>query len=111
MTSAFQVTFVGSVLFGLLSMLLLDTSTPTKGRADPRARDALGSLSLLGALMCSTVGDAMVAGTALFLFAKGPWRRALTILAGCSSFRGKPSRGGWDHVLAVAGVVDSLAFA
>jgi hypothetical protein len=81
MTSAFQVTFVGSVLFGLLSMLLLDPATPPKGRTDFRARDAIASLSLLGALMCSTVGDAMVAGTALLLFARRPWRRALAVLA------------------------------
>ena len=81
MTSAFQVTFVGSVLFGLLSMLLLDTTTPAKGQSARPARDALASVSLLGALMRSTVGDAMVAGTALFLFARRPWRRALAVLA------------------------------
>ena len=81
MTSAFQVTFVGSVLFGLLSMLLLDATTPAEGRSDLRARDTLASLSLLAALMCSTVGDAMVAGTALLLFARRPWRRALAVLA------------------------------
>ena len=29
----------------------------------------------------------------------------------CCSFRGKPLRGGSDHVLVAAGFVDSLAFA
>ena len=75
MTSAFQVTFVGSVLFGLLALVLV-TPEDASGR-----RDALVSLSLLAALMCSTVGDAMVVGGALVLAARRPAKRALAVLA------------------------------
>ena len=76
MTSAFQVTFVGSVLFGLLAFVLLGPHAPAR-----RRRDALASLCLLGALMCSTVGDAMLSGAAIVLFARRPARTALAALA------------------------------
>lgn len=76
MTSAFQVTFVSSVLFGLAALLLIDNPGPSNWR-----RDALASLCLLAALMCSTVGDAMVAGAAVVLVARRPWRNVLSLLA------------------------------
>ena len=71
--SAFQVTFVGSVMFGLIAIDLIE-------RVDQR-RDVAASLALLASLMCSTVGDAMVAGTAVLLFARRPARRAAVVLA------------------------------
>ncbi len=46
-----------------------------------RRLDNLASLALLASLMCSTVGDAMVAGGALLTFARRSRRDALRILA------------------------------
>ncbi|HMK96045.1 MAG TPA: hypothetical protein VK425_00780 [Acidimicrobiales bacterium] len=91
--AAFQIGFVGAMLLGLLAMLLIELSSggrqQTEGLAKqlampqrrPRRADALVSLLLLGSLMCSTVGDAMVAGAAVLLFARWPARRALAVLA------------------------------
>jgi hypothetical protein len=75
MTSAFQVSFVGSVLFGLLAFVLL------AGGPARFARDALVSACLLAALMCSTVGDALVVGGAVVLVARRPAKRACAVLA------------------------------
>jgi hypothetical protein len=71
--SAFQVTFVASVMFGLIAIDLVE-------RPDQRA-DAPASVALLASLMCSTVGDAMVVASAVVLFARRPPRRALGVLA------------------------------
>jgi hypothetical protein len=78
LASAFQVTFVASVLFGYVAFDLLDR--PALGPRVTRRRDALASGALLASLMCSTIGDAMVVGAALLLFARRPRRRALGIL-------------------------------
>ncbi|MGC8626281.1 MAG: hypothetical protein ACP5VR_01800 [Acidimicrobiales bacterium] len=75
---AFQIGFVGSVLFGLLAFDLLERRPPGPETA---RLDALASVALLASLMCSTVGDAMVAGGAVLIFARRPWRRALRVLA------------------------------
>lgn len=74
MTSAFQVSFVGSVLFGFIALVVL--SGPATAR-----RDWAVSLALLASLMCSTIGDAMVVGAAVVLAARRPARRALLVLA------------------------------
>ncbi|HUB71033.1 MAG TPA: hypothetical protein VL984_11475 [Acidimicrobiales bacterium] len=91
--SAFQVGFIGSVLFGLLAIDLLDGERPLvagngAGSGGHRAqswwaghKDALASLALLASLMCSTVGDAMLVGAALLLLARRPARRAVAVLA------------------------------
>lgn len=85
---AFQIGFVGSVLFGLFAIDLLDR--PATGGRGPghlgpvhlgHSHLVLASLSLLASLMCSTIGDAMVAGAAVLAFARLPWRRALSVLA------------------------------
>lgn len=75
---AFQIGFVGSVLFGLLAFDLLDRRPPSFATT---RLDGLASVALLASLMCSTVGDAMVAGGAVLIFARRPWRRALSVLA------------------------------
>ena len=72
---AFQVTFVGSVLFGLVAIDLLDR--PPGGRRRP---DGAASAALLASLMCSTVGDAMVIGAAVLAFSRLPKKRAMTII-------------------------------
>jgi hypothetical protein len=97
---AFQITFVGSVLFGLVAFNLIERPAPPPGAgpkpgegasrgwgAGDRRRDALASLCLLAGLMCSTVGDAMVVGAAILLFARRPLKRALAVLAlPCASY-------------------------
>ncbi len=47
---AFQITFLGSIAFGLLAMLLLEGDPPS------RSRLVLASIALLASLMCSAVG-------------------------------------------------------
>ncbi len=79
LASAFQVTFVASVLFGFVAFDLLDR--PSRDAPAVRRRDALASVALLAGLMCSTIGDAMVVGAAVFLFARRPAKRAIAVLA------------------------------
>jgi hypothetical protein len=79
LASAFQVSFVGSVFFGFVAFDLLDR--PDRGPILTRRRDLLASVALLASLMCSTIGDAMVVGAAVLLFARRPPRRALAVLA------------------------------
>ena len=79
LASAFQVSFVGSVLFGFVAFDLLDR--PNTEPASTRRRDVLASCALLASLMCSTIGDAMVIGAAVLLFARRPPKRALAVLA------------------------------
>jgi hypothetical protein len=91
LASAFQVSFVGSVLFGYVALDLLDRRAHDDRRShdDRRAnddrgserRDALASVALLASLMCSTIGDAMVVGAAVLLFALRSPKRALAVLA------------------------------
>ena len=78
LTWGFQIGFVGSVLFGLLAFDLLDR--PLAGQAAHRA-GTLASLALLASLMCSTIGDAMVVGAAVLVFARRPKREATRVLA------------------------------
>jgi hypothetical protein len=79
LASAFQVSFVGSVLFGYVAFNLLDRRANDDRRTT--RRDALASAALLASLMCSTIGDAMVVGAAVLLFARRPPKRAMAVLA------------------------------
>ncbi len=79
LASAFQVTFVASVLFGYLAFDLLDRTA--RDERVRRRRDILASLALLASLMSSTIGDAMVIGAAVLLLARGPRKRAVAVLA------------------------------
>ena len=72
---AFQIGFVGSVLFGLVAIDLLDRPAGV-----PRPATAGASVALLAGLMCSTLGDAMVVGAAVLAFARLPRRRALATI-------------------------------
>jgi len=83
--AAFQIGFVGSVLFGLAAFELIDGQSrvlaPTGTAPCSRRRDGYISVALLASLMCSTVGDAMVVGAAILLFARRPLKQALAVLA------------------------------
>lgn len=92
---AFQVGFVGSVAFGLAALDLLGQLSPGQpslqthlrpSRAPgvvawlPRGRELAVACALLASLMCSTVGDAMVAGAAVLASARLGWQRAAKVL-------------------------------
>ena len=71
---AFQITFVGALVFGLVQLLLADHDGPLA------ARDWLGLLAGLAALTCSGVGITMVVvvgGAVLLRRGLGGWRIAL----------------------------------
>jgi hypothetical protein len=86
---AFQIGFVSSVLFGLLSMEVAE-GPPGAGDAPfalatfhaPVAwRDVGASLLLLAALMCSMVGVAAGVALGVLLLGHFGWRRAFRVLA------------------------------
>jgi hypothetical protein len=66
-----QITFLGSLAFGLAHLLLADHD----GRID--YRDALGLVCGLAGLMCSNVSIAMVASVGLAVLLRRGWRLAL----------------------------------
>jgi hypothetical protein len=68
---AFQITFVGALVFGLAQLLLADHDGPIDGR------DALALVAGLAALMCSGVAIAMVLIVGLAMLVKRGWRIAL----------------------------------
>jgi len=68
---AFQITFVGALVFGLTQLLLADHDGP------PGVRDALGLLAGLAALMCSGVAIGMVLIVGVAMLVKRGWRIAL----------------------------------
>jgi hypothetical protein len=72
---AFQVGFVGSVLFGLLAFLALDR--------DGRRSDVLATLALGASMLCSSLGIPFAAGVAAELLvrrrARGLWVPALPV--------------------------------
>lgn len=71
---AFQIGFVGSVVFGLLAMLLFDDARPSLGRI-------IGaSAALLASLMCSGVGLAFLAAVGAELLFDAQRRRDLVVL-------------------------------
>jgi hypothetical protein len=69
--NAFQMTFTGSLAFGLAHLLL----ATHEGRVD--RRDLLGLLSGLAALMCSGVGISMLIAVLLAVLLLRGWRVAL----------------------------------
>ncbi len=87
LTSAFQIGFVASVLFGLIALdQLAWPAGATKAhdlqevRRTRLRRDALASVALLASLMCSAIGIAMVAGAAVLVFSTRPVKRAAGVL-------------------------------
>jgi hypothetical protein len=86
---AFQVGFVSSVLFGLLSMEVAegppsagDVPFPLRTFHGPVAwRDVAASLLALAAVMCSTVGVAAGVALGVLLLGRFGWQRALRALA------------------------------
>ena len=68
---AFQITFVGALVFGLAQLLLADHDGPVGGR------DALALLAGLAGLMCSGVAIGMVLIVGLAMLARRGWRIAL----------------------------------
>jgi len=72
---AFQIGFLGSVLFGLLAIDLADRPDATFGR------NATTSLLALAALMCSSIGDALLVGLAIVLLARRPLKEAVGVVA------------------------------
>jgi hypothetical protein len=68
---AFQITFVGSLVFGLTQLLLADHDGPLD------RRDALGLLAGLAGLMCSGVAIAMTIIVGIAMLLRRGWRIAL----------------------------------
>jgi hypothetical protein len=68
---AFQITFVGALVFGLAQLLLADHTGPIGWR------DALALVAGLAALMCSGVAIGMVLIVGLAMLARRGWRVAL----------------------------------
>ena len=68
---AFQITFVGSLVFGLVQLLLADHDGPFN------RRDWLGLLAGLAGLMCSGVGVAMAVIVGIAVLLRRGWRVAL----------------------------------
>ena len=69
--SPFQITIVGSLVFGFVHMLLVARDDPT------RRRDVLGVLAGGAGLMCSGVGVAMVIAVGVAMLVMRGWRSAL----------------------------------
>jgi hypothetical protein len=67
---AFQITFVGAFVLGLVQLLLSDHDGPFD------RRDALGLLAGFGALLCSGVAITMIAVVALSVMRRRGWRMA-----------------------------------
>ena len=68
---AFQIGFVGALVFGLSHLLLADHDGPID------RRDVLGLVAGLAGLMCSGVGVPMVAAVGLATLVRRGWRLAL----------------------------------
>jgi hypothetical protein len=74
LTWAFQIGFVGSLLFGWAAVLLVSR------RRSPLNEAAIAAL-LAASLACSTVGDAMLVAAAVVLLCRRGWRAAVRTLA------------------------------
>ena len=68
---AFQVGFVGALVFGLLHLILADHDGP------PGRRDVLGLAAGLAGLMCAGVAVALVAAVGVATLLRRGWRAAL----------------------------------
>lgn len=81
---AFQIGFVGSLMFGLLALQVAEGPT-SPGRAAiikrPLVRDGVVALLALAALMCSDVGVATAVALGVVLLARYGWGRAVRALA------------------------------
>lgn len=66
----FQIALTGSIVFGLVHLLLATDDKPS------RRRDVVGVLFGLASIMCSAVGIPMVAGVALAVAIRRGWRSA-----------------------------------
>jgi len=67
---AFQITFSGALVFGLVQLLLADHDGPID------RRDALGLLAGFGALLCSDVAVVMIAVVGIACLLRRSWRAA-----------------------------------
>jgi len=67
---AFQITFTGALVFGLIQLLLADHDGPID------RRDVLGLLAGFGALLCSDVSIVMVAAVGIACVLRRRWRAA-----------------------------------
>ena len=85
LTWAFQIGFVGSVMFGVLAFDILDHrdsgTSSARRHAGLTSRDAIASIALVASLMCSTIGNAMVVGAAVLASARLPRRRVFNVIA------------------------------
>jgi hypothetical protein len=70
----FQITFTGSLVFGLVFLLLVDHDGPLD------RRDGLGALAGLLALLCSGVGVVMVAVAGIAVILRRGWQPALRLV-------------------------------
>src|SRR5579862_5122502 len=68
---AFQITFSGALVFGLVQLLLVDHAGPID------RRDGLALLAGLGALLCSDVSLVIIAAAGVAALLRGRWRAAL----------------------------------
>jgi hypothetical protein len=68
---AFQITFSGALVLGLVQLLLVDHAGPID------RRDGLALLAGLGALLCSDIAFVMIAAAGVAALARGRWRAAL----------------------------------
>jgi hypothetical protein len=73
LTWAFQIGFLGSLLFGLIALELVE-------RRGPTVATSVGA-ALAAALMCSDVGVAMLAAFAVLGLARRGWRGATLVVA------------------------------
>jgi hypothetical protein len=75
LTWAFQIGFLGSLLFGLIALELVERRGPTV------ATSVGAALAAVAALMCSDVGVAMLAAFAVLGLARRGWRGATLVVA------------------------------
>lgn len=67
---AFQITFTGALVLGLVQLLLADHDGPLA------RRDVMGLLAGLGALLCSDVAIPMIATVGIAALLRGRWKAA-----------------------------------
>ncbi len=82
LTWAFQIGFVGAVMFGLAAVELVERAFASHGRTGHGRSAHLGWASgcLVAGLMCSTVGVAMVVAAGVLAARRLGWRRWLTLI-------------------------------
>jgi hypothetical protein len=72
LTWAFQIGFIGSVMFGFAALEAIEGAT--------LIRDGVASAFLLAGLMCSTIGDTCVVVVGIVLLHRSGWRRTVRVL-------------------------------